>query len=84
MRNQEYDRNHMPHVTERRRQEIFALRSKGRKVIEITPYQYRIDDTIDLYPTSSKFHNIKTGDRGKYPAWIPKDLMEIYSLKNQK
>ena len=51
-----------------RRDEILSLRNKGFKVTEITEYQYRINDTIDLYPVRGRYHNIKTQQRGSYPV----------------
>ncbi len=48
---------------------ILRLRKFGRKVVQLTPYQFRIDDAIDLYPKNHRFHNLKTGKRGFYPAY---------------
>lgn len=30
-------------------------------------YCFRVNETLDLYPTSGKYHNLKTGKRGYYP-----------------
>ena len=49
---------------------ILKLRLKGRKVEQLTPYQYRINDELDLYPVNKRFHNIKTGQRGYIPYGI--------------
>src|SRR5882757_2366621 len=43
-------------------------------VRELTPYQFRIDDVLDIFPTNTKFHNIKTGERGWYR---PSELLEM-------
>jgi len=40
---------------------------KGVIITQIKEYQFRINDTIDLYPLSRKFHDIKTKERGYYP-----------------
>lgn len=53
-------------------------RDGGKKLIAETLKQYevrdinqgycfRVNGTLDLYPTSGKFHNIKTNVRGRYP-----------------
>lgn len=49
-----------------RRRQILGLRSKGFNVRELTPYQYRINGEIDVYPIHNKFHNLKSGRRGGY------------------
>lgn len=84
MRGQTYDRNDQPFVTQKRREDIRQLYKKGRSVVELTPFQYRIDGIIDLFPISGKFHNIKTNEWGIYPAWTPKDLMEIHEMKKHR
>jgi hypothetical protein len=48
----------------KRIQEIRNLRKKGHVVKELTPFQFRVDNTVDLYPVNCKFHNIKTQERG--------------------
>ena len=35
-------------------------------VEEITPYQYRIDGKLDIYPSNRKWHLIPTGERGQF------------------
>jgi hypothetical protein len=46
--------------------ERFRQEHPEHDVEELTPYQFRIDDTLDIYPTSQLFHNIETGARGSY------------------
>lgn len=36
------------------------------KVVQLTEYQYRIDDTLDIYPSNRKWHLLKTGERGQF------------------
>lgn len=66
-------REHRHDIQERRRTrrdrrtvDILALRDRGFSVRELTPYQFRINDTLDLYPTCNRWHNIKTQKRGSY------------------
>lgn len=47
--------------------EIIALRRRGYEVVELTEFQFRINGTLDLFPTR-RFHNIATGDRGAYKS----------------
>lgn len=36
------------------------------QVKKLTPYQYRINGVLDLYPIHRNYHNIKTNKRGTY------------------
>lgn len=35
-------------------------------VKKITPYQYRINGVLDLFPTNDKYHHITKNERGTY------------------
>ena len=43
---------------------------KGYEVKEVTPYQFRFlaegVSFMDLYPTNQRYHNLITGERGRY------------------
>lgn len=58
-----------------RKAEIEAL-SPLVNVEKKTDYQYRINDTLDLYPIHRRFHNIKTGKRGNYTRYLDKLLKQ--------
>lgn len=47
-------------------------------VVELTPYQIRINGMLDIYPTGQKWHNIITGERGMYndPAEICREQIK--------
>jgi hypothetical protein len=45
---------------------IRKLAACGFTVTMLTEYQYRINDTIDLYPTRERYHNVITGERGNW------------------
>ena len=47
--------------------ELKDLKKAGYQVDELTPYQFRIDMVLDLYPKRRRFHNIRTQERGTYP-----------------
>lgn len=47
-----------------RQAEIQSLSEMGYTVKKLTEYQYRINDTYDLYPLHNRWHNIKTNTRG--------------------
>lgn len=49
-----------------RSSEIKALRSNGFDVRELTPYQFRVDGQLDLFPTHKRFHFILGNKRGGY------------------
>lgn len=44
--------------------QILALRSYGYKIVELTPYQFRVNDAVDLYPIHNNYHVIRSGKRG--------------------
>lgn len=48
--------------------EIWALLKKGHKVSQLTPYQFRINGVLDLFPVHCRYRNIKTNKRGFYPS----------------
>lgn len=33
---------------------------------QLTPYQYRIENVMDVYPTHGRVHDLKSGWRGDY------------------
>lgn len=47
-----------------RQAEIEALAEAGYAVKKLTDYQYRINDTYDLYPIHNRWHHLKSGKRG--------------------
>lgn len=58
--------------------DILALDFYGYTVIEITPYHFRINGIMDLFPMSMKYHFIPTKKRGFYP----KDVMKFLISNN--
>lgn len=46
--------------------EINALRIRGFNLRWITPWQCRVNESLDLFLTNWRFHNIKTNDRGSF------------------
>ena len=46
-----------------RSEEILLLAELGYTVKKLTDFQFRINDTFDLYPTHNRWHNIKTGSK---------------------
>lgn len=48
-----------------RQAEIRSL-SDRYKVQELTPYQFRIDGKIDLYPIHNRYHILSSNKRGGY------------------
>lgn len=50
--------------------EILALTKKGLRIEMLTPYQYRINGVLDLYPTNRKYHHIRFNRRGIFSGDI--------------
>ena len=64
-------------MREERTNEICALRAKGYKVVRFTDYQFRIDDFIDIYPTSNKYHLLKLQTRGIIDMPLEKLILQF-------
>jgi len=54
-----------PHRSNQRRC-LDRLITLGYQVKELTPYQYRINETLDLFITNNKYHDLKNNERGEY------------------
>lgn len=48
------------------RGEIERLKTKGYRIHEFTPYQFRINDVLDIYPMNKKWHDLVNNKRGAY------------------
>lgn len=55
--------------------EIEDLRAMGFNIKVFTPYHWRVDNKIDVFPSKKSYHNIVVGDRGHYE----KDLKTFLS-----
>jgi len=55
-------------MRDRRRQRlkeaIRNFRGMGFEVVEISPYQYRFNNTLDIYPSNKRFHDLTKDTRG--------------------
>lgn len=49
-----------------RQLEILAMKQKGFDVQELTPYHFRIDGTLDLFPVHKLYHFLPLNVRGDY------------------
>jgi len=47
-----------------RTQQILDLQKLGYKVVQLTEYQFRVNDEYDLYPTHNRWHWLKRNVRG--------------------
>lgn len=45
---------------------ILELQDYGYKIDRLTPYQWRINDRLDLFPTNRKYHDTFTNERGDW------------------
>lgn len=45
---------------------ILQLRDKGFVIQELSPYQFRINGVLDIYPTHHRYHDIKKNRRGGF------------------
>lgn len=50
----------------RRSQFVPELEAEGLEVKQLTPYQFRVNGQLDIYPTNAKWHDLKTGQRGSF------------------
>jgi hypothetical protein len=49
-----------------RREQILSLKNLGYDVKQLTPYQFRINDEIDLYPIHNRYFKIRYKKWGGY------------------
>lgn len=55
---------------------LLELMHEGYDVVQLTPYQYRVNGTLDIYPTWAKWHDIKTGKRGTFRGTNTKEFVK--------
>lgn len=60
---------------------LMSLQGEGFKIEQKTPYHFRVNGRLDLWPIHNRFHDIKTGRRGGF-ARI--DYFVRAFFKNQK
>ncbi len=58
-------------------QAMDSLISKGIPVRKITPYQYRIEDWLDIYPSNKRYHIISSGARGRIEVPFEQFVMQM-------
>ena len=63
---------------ERRGKHIEALRFAGYDVKELTPYQFRVEGRLDIYPTNACWHDIETKERGSFSGKNLKEFVVSY------
>ena len=51
--------------------EIESLKSDGFEVKQLTPYQFRVNGQLDLFPIHNRYHDIKRNVRGGYKSVVP-------------
>lgn len=45
---------------------IRSLAAEGFRIEEKTPYQFRIEGVLDVYPIHNRYHDLKRNRRGGY------------------
>ncbi len=45
---------------------LLSLREDGFEIKQLTEYHFRVNGFLDIFPTSKKWHNVKTNRRGRY------------------
>jgi hypothetical protein len=45
---------------------ILALTAHGFTVEQLTPFHFRVNRVLDLFPTNRKYHYLPTQERGRY------------------
>ena len=46
--------------------ELMELRKAGFTIEQKTPYQFRVNGVLDIYPIHNRYHDLKTGERGGF------------------
>lgn len=64
--------------------DIEQLKAKGHKVLKLNDWQFRINGMLDIWPSTSKFHMLKSNKRGNYRnlvEWI--ESMTSYKAESR-
>lgn len=61
-------------------QDMNKLRAAGHTIRELIPTHFRIDESVDLFPQSRKFHHLRTNERGTYTSAL--GLFELRKWTN--
>ncbi|HNX02159.1 MAG TPA: hypothetical protein PLE33_05945 [Candidatus Cloacimonas sp.] len=64
-----------------RTEQIIALSKYGYDVKELTPYQFRINGILDIYPTRNKYHFLPMNKRGEIDKPYRQFLKQFISQK---
>jgi hypothetical protein len=46
--------------------ELLKLKKEGFEIVELTPYQFRVNERLDIYPTRAKWHDVRLETRGDF------------------
>lgn len=60
-------------------------KTDGIRSVYITPYQIRIEEVLDIWPSNKNYHDIQTNERGRYRRLIPfvRDFFSVVTVPNQ-
>lgn len=64
--------------------EVEALHRKGYQIEQLTPYQFRVECVLDLYPRRRRFHNIANQARGEYPYRFCGPVKELAAFVDEQ
>lgn len=57
---------------------LLALRGEGFEIKELSPYQFRVNGVLDVYPIHHRFHDIKKNVRGGF-SYIPTFVRRFFN-----
>ena len=64
------------------RETIKEFRDMGFDVKEVTPFQFRFNDSVDVYPSNKRYHDLTKGVRGDIRGiGFTKFLRQFFGLK---
>ena len=46
--------------------ELMELKKAGFTIEQKTPYQFRVNGVLDIYPIHNRYHDLQTGERGGF------------------
>jgi hypothetical protein len=58
--------------------ELDTAKKAGFRIEEMTPYQFRINGRLDIYPIRRRYHDVKRDARGTYNATVTEFLKEFF------
>lgn len=59
-------------------EQLLDMKKEGFKIVELSPYQFRVNDVLDIYPIHHRYHDLKKNRRGGF-GYIPTFINKFFN-----